>query len=72
MPRLLCYGALYLEKNIKNGALNENFAYIHLCLEVLMPFAVLLVPKTDYLTNLRWMGEPGGMPSMGSHRVGHN
>ena len=37
-----------------------------------MPFAVLLVPKTDYLTNLRWTGERGGLPSIGTHRVGHD
>ena len=28
VPSLRCYGALCLEKNIKNGALSENFAYI--------------------------------------------
>ena len=45
----------------------------HTCLTLLLTgIASRSCPLSVLAWRSPWMGEPGGLPSMGSHRVGHN
>ena len=51
----------------------DEFHSLHLCKSMGFPAEKAIAPHSSTLAwKIPWMEEPGRLPSMGSHRVGHN